>query len=173
MNMGMDMRMSIGMNMTTKLHPTHIIIHHSATADSGTVSWQAIRNYHINTQKWNDIGYHFGIELINNEYEIMIGRPITEYGAHCKELQMNRRSIGVCCIGNYDDTPPPVQLLSKLEYLVLWLMNIYHIRVECVLGHREVGEMAGFDWKKGQYKSCPGTKFNMRQLRDRLLQAMP
>lgn len=47
------------------MKPTHIIIHHSATNDGRTVSWEAIRWYHTRTNGWHDIGYHFGVELLD------------------------------------------------------------------------------------------------------------
>ncbi len=40
------------------MKPEHIIIHCSGTEDSETVSWSAIRRYHIYDNGWANIGYH-------------------------------------------------------------------------------------------------------------------
>jgi hypothetical protein len=50
------------------MNPEYIVIHHSLTPDNQTVSWNAIRRYHIDVNKWADIGYHYGIENINGAY---------------------------------------------------------------------------------------------------------
>jgi hypothetical protein len=145
--------------------PDHIIIHHSLTADSGTVSWDDIRRYHVQTLGWRAIGYQFGVEAVDAGYEVLLGRWWDEAGAHTKELDMNGRSLGVCLVGNFDETPtPPAQLALTLE-LVRRLQRLFRIPGEKVLGHREVGLLAGFDWRQGEYKSCPGRLFDMDAFR--------
>ncbi|MCK4718545.1 MAG: N-acetylmuramoyl-L-alanine amidase [Thermoplasmata archaeon] len=139
--------------------PDRIMMHHSLTADSGTVSWQAIRRYHKQELKWRDIGYHYGIEDINGEYEILVGRLMSEHGAHCRQRKMNRRSIGICLVGNFDEDPPPDEQWGRAVQLVRSLQEVLRIPREHVHGHREfVG-----------YKSCPGRSFSMQEFRDELL----
>ena len=139
---------------TMIFRPKYIIIHHSETQDSGTVSWQAIRRYHIETKKWQDIGYHWGIELVNNEYEVLVGRPMTRPGAHCGG--MNYDSFGICCVGNYDIQPPNIGMLETLsQRLLIPLIRILNIPIENIKGHRD------FTTKK----TCPGTKFDLDLLR--------
>lgn len=99
-------------------NPDKIIIHHSATKDGLVLrDWDAIRDYHINTNKWLDIGYHYGIESVQNQYQIMIGRPLTMEGAHC--LGQNTSSIGICVVGDFTKEPPPEAQYQTLTYLIL------------------------------------------------------
>jgi hypothetical protein len=151
------------------MKPTWIVIHHSATADSRTVSWDAIRKYHMETNGWNDIGYHCGVELVGDKYKVQFGRSPTIPGAHCKELGFNNKSLGVCLVGDFDSASPSQELWQQTVTLTNVLMKTYGIPVEQVVGHREVGAMAGFDWQRGQYKSCPGKLFDMPALRAALI----
>lgn len=141
------------------MRPEYIIIHHSLTEDGKTVSWQAIRNYHVNTMKWLDISYHYGIELVNDHYEVLKGRMDTEVGAHC--MGFNDRSIGICVVGNFDHAAPNDRQLALLVKLVKSLMAIHGISRERVIGHWESFPLRN----RPVEKSCPGNAFSMFSFR--------
>ena len=146
----------------------YVVLHHSLTPDGQTVSWGAIRTYHVKTNGWTDVGYHFGVELVGTHYEILIGRTLSEDGAHCKEAGMNRRGIGVCLVGNFDLASPPDGQLRAAARIVTWAMKEFQVPRERVIGHRDAGLLAGFDWTKGQYKTCPGVQFSLDVFREML-----
>jgi len=138
--------------------PEFIILHHSATPDGRTFSWGAIRDYHIRENHWRDIGYHFGIELVGEHYEVLWGRMPYEPGAHCTANNMNSRSLGICCVGNFNDAPPPDPQWQLALTVVRHLASLYKIAADRVLGHRETGAP----------KDCPGLQFNMGLFRSPL-----
>ena len=78
---------------------------------------------------------------------------------------MNLKSLGICVVGNFDLAPPGLEVMRFLADICRRKVSEYGIPVNAVIGHREVGSMAGFDWRKGQYKSCPGKYFPMDTLR--------
>ena len=129
--------------------PSHLVIHHSLTADGRTVSWDAIRWYHVHTMGWADVGYHYGVELVGSRYEILVGRMQNETGAHCKEGGMNASSLGVCLVGNFDAEPVPEAQLDRLVRLSRSLMDVFAIPRENVRRHSDFAA----------YKSCPGKLF--------------
>lgn len=124
--------------------PTRIIVHHSLTKDSETVSWGAIRKFHTEDRGWIDIGYHFGIELVGDHIETLLGRPETETGAHCKGY--NSDSIGICVVGNYDEDEFDEERQRVLVSLLRRLMTTYGMPIKSIYGHREFNP----------HKSCPG-----------------
>lgn len=144
-----------GGNKMNLFIPEYVIIHHSLTKDSKTVSWQPIRRYHVDNLGWDEVGYHYGIELVNDQYEILVGRMEGTQGAHCSQEGINQKSIGICCIGNFDDHTPDLAIWSMLLDLVANICLRYNIPVENVKGHNEYAP----------YKSCPGKAFSMVDFR--------
>lgn len=135
------------------MKPDRIILHHSLTADSGTVSLDAIRRYHMETLGWADIGYHLGIELVGNHYEILTGRMLTETGAHV--AGHNTGNLGICLVGNFDIAPPPPEQWELALRLVRSLCDVFGITPDLVFGHREFTTA----------KTCPGKLFDIDKFR--------
>lgn len=148
------------------MKPTHIVIHHSLTKDGATVSWSAIRNFHMTdpAHMFSDIGYHAGVELAGSSYEVFLGRPWDVVGAHCKSHGMNRISLGVCIVGNFDDAPPSDEMLDvAARYVILPWMRIFGIEPAAVRFHR--------DWAPD--RSCPGKMFTRELLAKHIHGVMP
>lgn len=137
--------------------PEFIILHHSLSNDGKSYNTGAIRKWHTgqhpqspyHKKPMRNIGYHYLIELVNNHYEIIVGRMWNENGAHCTQMNMNSRSIGICFVGNYDIKPVPDEMLSIGLKLVRALQQTFEIPSDKILGHREVAA----------YKTCPGKLF--------------
>lgn len=154
------------------MKPKGIIIHHSATIDGRTFSWQAIRKYHTSyridgeivtktefnkrlrrkegrrfEKPWGDIGYHAGLELINEHYEILLGRSIFEKGAHCKGYN---NYIGFCYIGNWDiKEPERDRILYGIDRFIVPVMILFKFSIDNIYYHRDFNH----------YKTCPGILF--------------
>ncbi len=128
--------------------PKKCIVHHSLTSDSQTVSWGAIRRYHKETNGWIEIGYHYGIELVGDSYEVLVGRPENIAGAHCKGL--NALSIGICFIGNFDLAAPSDEMMIRATEVFYPILRRLVITPEDIHPHSAYAP-----------KSCPGTMFPM------------
>ena len=153
----MEWRKSRGLPIPKGMLPrTHIMIHHSLTRDGQTVSWGAIRRYHVEHNGWDAIGYHYGVELVGDHYEVLLGRSELDPAAACPQAQMNTRALHVCCVGNFDQAPPPAPMLETLVRLVILpAMAEYGIPSERIIGHRDIKSS----------KTCPGTEFNLEVVR--------
>ena len=126
-----------------------IIVHCTGTPPTLATTVDAIRKYHIEVNKWKDIGYHF---VVYTDGSVHIGRPIEQVGAHCKGH--NEGTIGVCYVGgkNADgkltDTRTAAQK-QALRNLIVALKGCYPSIVR-VRGHRDYANKACpcFDAKK-------------------------
>ena len=123
-----------------------IVIHHS----QNRISFNDIKNLHVNEYNWNDIGYHF---VIDEQGNILNGRDLDKIGAHV--YGYNDDSIGICLIGNFDLTFPNTLQLSSLFKLIYELKIKYGIRE--IKGHNEFPNVE---------KTCPGKNLNINSIRN-------
>lgn len=133
----------------------YLMLHHSLTSDGPTVSWPAIRRYHIETMGMREIGYNFGVELTGSDYEALIGRRLDEKAAACPQGNMNDLAWHVCLVGNFDLLPPPP---PQIEVFVkrIWepLRDAFGLEPKDIVFHREYAP----------WKSCPGKAFTFKYL---------
>ncbi|PIO16196.1 hypothetical protein AB205_0060950, partial [Aquarana catesbeiana] len=122
------------------------VIHHTEGAfcnSQATCSAQVrnIQNYHMNTQKWCDIGYNF---LVGEDGRVYEGRGWTTLGAHARSY--NPISIGISFIGSFTNRAPNSAALNAARQLIACGVPRNFIRSNYVLkGHRNVNPT-----------SCPG-----------------
>ena len=128
-----------------------VIIHCSATRESQQVSVDTIRGWHL-AKGWNDIGYHFYIDLDGTIHK---GRDIDKIGAHCKGR--NRNSIGICYCGGVEadgKTPKDTRTQEQKESLLHVLKTIKAMYPESMIySHNEFANKAcpSFD-ATGEYE---------------------
>jgi MYXO-CTERM domain-containing protein len=135
-------------------------IHHTVTPSDGDPAsrLRGIQNYHMDSNGWCDVGYHFLVSLDGRTWE---GRPIQDLGAHVGGH--NSGNIGVSFIGcfhtsscgSYPPNVPPDTMVNAGAELVAGLGGIFGISPNgsTVLGHRD---------HPGATTSCPGDHLHAR-----------
>lgn len=146
-------------------NPRFIILHCSGSKDRILEDFLAIRRFHImpvsqGGRGWRDIGYHFVVDLVGDEYVVFTGRMVTDTGAHCKGF--NDKSIGICMVGGdpwkgFDDSVYPLskKQLEATTDLMAKLSIQFNIPVDRIDPHRK--------YVKG--KPCPGYGVDMDKVR--------
>lgn len=148
---------------------THVVIHTAATANGADISADTIRQDHIRSRGWSDIGYHW---VVRKDGRVELGRPETEVGAHVEGF--NAQSIGVCFAGNgdlEDLTDAQKAAGAKLVAEILRrhdLTDEFRRNPRRVIGHREINDLITCGVAKHAKhtgKSCPGNKVSPGQFR--------
>jgi len=121
--------------------PYWLTIHHtvSPTPDSMTVAQRlrAIQAYHVNTNGWCDVGYHF---LVGSDGRVYQGRSSEErVGAHASGANTN--NVGISYIGTFSTIAAPANMIEAGGDIVKWLSDTFAIPLnrDRVRGHREWG----------------------------------
>ena len=125
-------------------HPIrYLVIHCSASRVNHPFTVEKLRELHVDTFHWSDIGYHF---FITQDGVIHHCRPIEKIGAHVKGF--NHCSIGICYEGGLnargkpEDTRTPAQKRSLVELLTALKDRFPDAKI---VGHYELGSA----------KACP------------------
>jgi N-acetylmuramoyl-L-alanine amidase len=139
-----------------------IIIHHSAT-DKGCLA--SIDDYHRKNNGWDGIGYDFvignGKGAGNGSIESTFRWKGQKTGAHCKTDYSNWANIdgiGICLVGNFDESRPSGNQMESLSKLVRFLSKRYNIPAGRIYGHNTT---PGHSTKT----DCPGKNFSMSRLK--------
>lgn len=124
-----------------------IIVHCSATPADMDIGAPEIREWHVNGNGWDDIGYHY---VIRRDGIIDGGRPLEIMGAHAGGH--NEDSIGICLVGGVDADDRRTaefnytrEQMRALERVIETMMQRYGSALD-VLGHRDL---------PGVSKACP------------------
>ena len=129
-----------------------IVIHQTDTPDVGSFTPYSIANYHVNTNNWAGIGYHY---VILDSGVIYQTQKDTKISYHASGF--NTTSIGITITGDHrrNNNEENLSLIERKEYrslvfLVSKLKEKYNIPINNIIGHNETGSP----------KSCPNLDMN-------------
>lgn len=106
-----------------------IIIHHSALPlTDGPVE---IQRLHMEERGFADIGYQY---LIDEAGRLFEGRPLNVRGAHT--AGSNTGSVGICLLGNFEETQPTAAQLNSLHALIKALLLNFK-NITSLAGHKD------------------------------------
>jgi len=135
----------------------YIVIHHSASPNA---SVKGMDYYHrVERHMENGLAYHF---VIGNGHamkdgEIAMGHRWTAQldGGHLASEALNKRSIGICLVGNFDQERPTTKQMESLEALVGFLLDRCRLSPAAVKTHQQINPI---------YTRCPGRNFPGKRL---------
>jgi len=134
-----------------------IVIHHSATPNGSA----AVFDRQHRAKGWDELGYHVvignGTNSGDGQVEVGSRWPVQKWGAHAKtaDNRYNEQGIGICLVGNFENTRPTARQMQSLAKLVAYLMQTYRIPASRVIGHRDTGKST----------DCPGRYLNIAEVR--------
>jgi uncharacterized protein with LGFP repeats len=106
-----------------------VFAHHTAgtndyTCDQSPDIIRAIFLYHVQSQGWNDIGYHFLVDKCGSVFEGRAGgidKPVL--GA--QTYGFNTDTSGVAVLGNYNDAISTPSVLEAVAAVAAWKLGLY------------------------------------------------
>lgn len=93
-----------------------------------------IQDFHVQTKKWDDIGYNF---LVGRDGSVYVGRGWQYKGAHSRDY--NKMSICIAFIGKFNVETPSDESLRAAQRLIERGVGIGKLdRDYRLYGHRQV-----------------------------------
>lgn len=129
-----------------------IVLHHSGTARGKTADMD---RYHREERRMsNGLAYHFVIGNGNGmaDGQIDVGQRWRRQiqGGHVASEAMNRKAIGICLVGNFDEKRPTPKQMESLEALTRYLMQQASVPARNVRTHTQINSRP---------TRCPGKNF--------------
>lgn len=133
-----------------------IVVHHTAldaTGLDGKKAVQAVFNSHVLFRGWGDIGYNYLIDEKGNVYEGRLGGS-KAIGGH--SLPLNKVSMGIALLGNYENNEVTAPMLNSLIKLIEEKSLLYKINPTGKTTYKE----KKYNNVQGHYENdataCPG-----------------
>ncbi len=140
-----------------------IVIHHSGTNQGNAAIFD---KWHREGNHWEGVGYDFvignGTNSGDGQVEVTFRWREQKTGAHCKtpDNWANENAVGICLVGNFDQTVPTARQIRSLVKLIRFLQNRYEIPKSRIYGHNTTPGARETD--------CPGKRFPMAWLKSML-----
>ena len=132
----------------------YIVLHHSATATGGL---DQIDREHRKLLGFEGCGYHFvignGTDSPDGQIEVAARWINQKNGVHCrngKNPDVNEYGIGICLVGNFDQSEPTPRQIAAARALVAYLADRYQIASDHLGAH---------DAFASGPTACPGKNF--------------
>ncbi len=136
-----------------------IIVHHSAIKYGNADKYDSA---HRRRGMKNGLAYHFvignGIDSGDGEIEVGSRWKKQLLGGHVKNHTINLTAIGICLVGNFDQTYPSSKQLDAFTCLMDWLRDDVLKKNTEFAGHKEL---------RGEQTICPGKNFPLADMHAR------
>ncbi len=141
-----------------------IVIHHSATPFGNA---EIFDEWHRERNHWDGVGYDFvignGTDSADGQVEVTFRWKQQKTGAHVGGTYKNwanRDAIGICLVGNFNETLPSRKQMDALLKLVRFLQKRYAIPKQNIYGHNTT--------PGSRITDCPGKNFSIDKFKSML-----
>jgi len=145
-----------------KKFPRYIVIHDVSCMntqidklrlDSPKFQTNILRNQQYIIDMQPDLNYHYIVEKIGEDYEVILGRPFATYCEYDDIKNPYNHSIHICVMGNYNFDIPAKRLYQKIVYSIISpLIRQFKFPKDRIVLHSEIST--------DQSVVCPGTFFD-------------